>query len=195
MNRAVATREASIGIVRPGDNMMSDKTEKNDPRVYVGTYGKYNSGSIRGQWLNLTDYADREEFLAACADLHKDEHDPEFMFQDHVNIPDGMISESSIEAELWEWLAMNDEDKELLAVYRKHVDQSGTLEQARDGFMGTFESEEDWAEDFLEEGGLLNEVPESLRGYIDYEKYARDASYNGMSFVRHNGKLWVFNPS
>jgi antirestriction protein len=61
--------------------------------------------------------------------------------------------------------------------------------------MGTFESEEDWAEDFLEEGGLLNEVPESLRGYIDYEKYARDASYNGMSFVRHNGKLWVFNPS
>jgi antirestriction protein len=103
-----------------------------------------------------------------------------------------MISESNIENELWDWLAMNDEDKELLAVYRKHVDQAGTIEQARDGFMGTFESKEDWAEDYLRETGLIEEVPESLRNYIDYERYARDAGFNGMSFARHDGKVWVF---
>jgi antirestriction protein len=166
-----------------------------EPSIYVGTYKKYNNGSIKGAWLKPNDYNDKDSFLVACSKLHSDEVDPELMFQDYENIPDGMISESSIEAELWEWLAMNDEDKELLAVYRKHVDQSGTLEQARDTFMGTFDSEEDWAEDYLSEGGLLNEVPESLRGYIDYEKYARDASYNGMSFVRHNGDVWVFSPA
>ncbi|MGC9983128.1 MAG: antirestriction protein ArdA [Polyangia bacterium] len=175
-------------------NIIPEKTDRNDPRVYVGTYGKYNNGSIEGAWLNLADYANKEEFYAACAKLHSGEADPEFMFQDWENIPDGMISESGVEDDLWDWLALDDDDKELLAVYRKHVDQTGTLEQARDAFMGTFESREDWAEDYLSETGLIKEVPESLRGYIDYARYTRDAGFSGISFVRHGGKVWVFNP-
>jgi len=43
------------------------------PRIYVGTYAKYNSGSIAGKWLDLEDYSDKEAFLEACAELHKDE--------------------------------------------------------------------------------------------------------------------------
>jgi antirestriction protein len=167
---------------------------KNESRVYVGTYAKYNNGSIKGAWLTLADYADRDAFNAACAELHKDEHDPEFMFQDHENIPNGMISESSVEDALWAWLALGDGDRELVAVYREHVDASGSIEDAQDSYQGTFDSEEDWAERYLEDTGLLKEVPESLRGYIDYEKYARDAGYNGTSLVRHEGKVWVFNP-
>ena len=170
----------------------SHHQRRRESKVYVGTYGKYNNGSIKGSWLNLADYADREEFLAACADLHKDEHDPEFMFQDHEGIPEGMISESSVEDQLWDWLALDDDDKELVAVYRKHVDQAGTIEQAHDAFMGTFESKEDWAESYLDDTGLIREVPEGLQGYIDYGKYARDAGFNGMSFARHDGKVWVF---
>lgn len=53
--------------------------------VYCGTYGKYAAGSIDGKWLDLSNYADMDEFLEACAELHKDEHDPEFMFQDISN--------------------------------------------------------------------------------------------------------------
>ena len=41
--------------------------------VYVGTYAKYNDGSIFGKWLKLSDYADRKEFYEACAQLHSDE--------------------------------------------------------------------------------------------------------------------------
>jgi antirestriction protein len=58
---------------------MPDKTGKSESRVYVGTYGKYNTGSIKGAWLNLADYADKEAFLTACTELHKDESDPELM--------------------------------------------------------------------------------------------------------------------
>ena len=42
-------------------------------RVYVGTYGKYNAGSLFGEWLDLSDYSDKEEFYDACRELHKDE--------------------------------------------------------------------------------------------------------------------------
>ena len=31
--------------------------------VYVGTYAKYNNGSLSGAWLDLSDYSDKEEFL------------------------------------------------------------------------------------------------------------------------------------
>lgn len=72
-------------------------------RVYVGTYHKYNSGSIAGAWLNIADYKDKSEFLAACRALHKDESDPEFMFQDYEGIPSWFVRESSIDAELWSW--------------------------------------------------------------------------------------------
>lgn len=70
-------------------------------RVYVGTYAKYNSGSLNGKWLTLSDYKDRSEFYAACRELHKDEADPEFMFQDWEGVPSWMIGESHIDAEVW----------------------------------------------------------------------------------------------
>lgn len=63
-------------------------------KLYVGTYAKYNNGSIEGAWLDLSDYSDSEEFLDACAELHKDEEEPEFMFQDFEGFPESLYRES-----------------------------------------------------------------------------------------------------
>ncbi len=70
-------------------------------RVYVGTYGKYNNGSLFGAWLDLSDYADKEEFYETCRELHKDEEDAKYMFQDWEfqdweNVPEGLIGKSWI---------------------------------------------------------------------------------------------------
>ena len=67
-----------------------------EAKVYVGTYGKYNNGSLSGAWLDLSDYSDKEEFYEACRELHKDEEDAEYMFQDWENVPEGLIGESWI---------------------------------------------------------------------------------------------------
>lgn len=70
---------------------MNTSTATNlQPKVYVGTYKKYNESSLKGGWLTLTDYKDYDEFCAACRKLHKDEHDPELMIQDCSNMPDGL---------------------------------------------------------------------------------------------------------
>lgn len=61
-----------------------------NPRVYVGTWNKYNNGSIAGGWINLNDCKDYEEFLASCHKLHKRERDPEYMVQDYEDFPDGL---------------------------------------------------------------------------------------------------------
>lgn len=58
-------------------------------KCYVGTYGKYNAGSIEGKWLDLNDYQTYQEFLNACKSVHKNEYEPEFMIQDWEHLPDG----------------------------------------------------------------------------------------------------------
>lgn len=166
-------------------------TTATTPRLYVGTYAKYNSGSLFGRWLDLEDYADKEDFLKACAELHKDEGDPEFMFQDFEGFPRAMYSESYVSDELFEWLDLDENDRELLEVYQNGVDQSGTIEQAREAYAGTYDSAKAWAEDFLESTGALEKIPENLRYYFDYEAYARDARGDNY-FVEHDGNVWVF---
>lgn len=75
-------------------------------KLYVSTYAKYNRGSLAGAWLDLNNYRNADEFAAACRRLHRDERDPELMFQDVEADPgadwqDGLYSESSIPREYW----------------------------------------------------------------------------------------------
>lgn len=164
-------------------------------RIYVGTYAKYNSGSIQGAWLDLEDYSDKESFLEACKELHKDESDPELMFQDFEGFPKSFYSESSVSDELFAYLELDEDDRKLLDVFTEGVDQNGTIEQAREAFMGNgYDNESDWAAQWLEDTGGLEGVPDHLKNYIDYESYARDARLNGdVVFVRVDGDLWVFS--
>lgn len=62
----------------------------NNPKVYVGTYGKYNNGSIAGGWISLAECESYNDFLSKCKQLHKDERDPEYMIQDTEDFPDGL---------------------------------------------------------------------------------------------------------
>jgi Antirestriction protein len=126
------------------------------PSIYVGTYKKYNEGSIEGAWLNLEDYANKKEFYEAAAELHEDEDDPEFMFQDYEGFPKKYYSESGLDDKLWDWLALDEDDREILELYVDHTgNDDATIDDAKDAFMGTFDSEEDWAIDWIEQTGGL----------------------------------------
>jgi antirestriction protein len=60
-------------------------------------------------------------------------------------------------------------------------------------YQGGHDSLEAWAAQFLEDSGSLAEVPESLRGYIDFEAWARDAELGGDVFtVEVDGVVHVF---
>lgn len=72
-------------------------------RVYVGTWKKYNNGSIYGKWLTLNNYSTYDEFLSACHQVHLNEKDPEFMIQDKEGIPDGL--------DFIDWISKDDFDE------------------------------------------------------------------------------------
>lgn len=161
------------------------------PKVYVGTYAKYNKGSIAGGWLTLSDYLDREEFLMACHELHPDESDPEFMFQDHEGIPDGMHGQAYLADEVFEYAALDEYEMETVWVCCEHVDCSMSISDCLESFQGKYDSPADYAQSYFEDGGM--EIPDHRSGYIDWERMAKDWMYGGdVTYVRRNGYTWVF---
>lgn len=70
-----------------------------DPKIYVGTYAKYNAGDLSGDWLSLRDFETYEDLIEACMELHSDEADPELMIQDCDDMPDGLTVGESITRE------------------------------------------------------------------------------------------------
>lgn len=158
-------------------------------RVYVGTYAKYNSGSTQGAWLDLSDYTDRDDFYVACAELHPDEDDPEFMFQDWEDIPSSLIGESSISPECWELLEAYDEFDEGAVNAYCHLFGEWDKDKFQDCYRGEFSSWEDMVEQLLEDTGELNQIPEHLRNYFDYQAYARDMRLGG-DICEHDGHFF-----
>jgi antirestriction protein len=143
--------------------MNTTNTLSASPRLYVGTYAKYNSGSIKGAWLSLEDYADRAAFLEACAELHADEVDPEIMFQDFEGFP-SWYSESSAPADiLWEWLELDENEREAFGGYADNFGGDASIEDFRDAYRGQWESGAAFAENTAEECG---EVPQNLPAWI-----------------------------
>ena len=73
-----------------------------EARIYVGTYAKYNNGSLQGEWVELSDFYDLDDFMERCAEIHEDEEEPEYMFQAWEEIPDGLIDEGHLEENFFE---------------------------------------------------------------------------------------------
>jgi antirestriction protein len=155
-----------------------------EAQIYVGTYGKYNEGSLFGEWIDITQYADKEDFYEGCKELHKNEYDPEYMFQDFDGIlsemPKKWLSESHISEEVFEFLAHFSEDGSKGEAFLNWVSSAGytgdfqyLLSKFEDAYYGEYDSPKDFAEYLVEDTGVLDKMGE-LSQYFDYEDYARD---------------------
>ena len=161
-------------------------------KLYCGTFGKYNSGSLAGAWVDLSDFADMAEFMEHIRELHKDESDPEYMFQDVDNYTDLHISGEPGLCEIerfLQFLNLPECDREILEGYASihglADDIDAQLETAQDAYCGTYDTMADYAEEITRE---CHEIPDFLDRYIDWDRMARDFSMdhtqaaNGMIF-------------
>ncbi len=153
-------------------------TGNGNPAVYVGTYHKYNCGSIFGAWIDLTKFYDYEEFIDVCRDLHCDEEDPELMAQDYENFPEAFYTEGFISEEQFdkirEFADLSDDDKEMYLAYMEWQNGPDDIESIREICRGKWDSEEEFAQDLVLSCGLLDGVSDMLANYFDYEKFTRD---------------------
>jgi antirestriction protein len=153
-------------------------------QVYIGTYAKYNAGSIAGAWLNLEDYKDKDAFYAACAELHKDEEDAEFMLQDFEGFPEKFYCESGLPEELFDWLALDENERNILEAYIAITgDEKSTIGEAMEDYMGAYSSDVDFTQELLEScGDIPKDLPNCI--VIDWEATARQMMWD---YSEHEG--------
>ncbi|MFP3597930.1 antirestriction protein ArdA [Chryseobacterium sp. SIMBA_029] len=153
--------------------------------IYVGTYAKYNNGSLYGKWFNLAEYSDYDELLEAMKELHQDEHDPEFMMQDYENCSFfeklGLIRESYISKDIYEIAEQINDSSYDVEVFDAYVDCVGKMDFSSvydsviNYYIGEYSDDETFAQYMLEEN-----IPDSLPNYIyiDWEATARNLMYD-----------------
>ena len=151
----------------------------NEARIYVGTYAKYNNGSLQGEWVELADFYDLDGFMERCAEILEDEEEPEYMFQAWEEIPDGLIDESHLEENFFELRdeldRLNDTEKEAFWVWadgnNAHLTQDAysLVKSFQSDYIGNYASKEDFAEELAK---MENELSDFALSYFDFSKYA-----------------------
>ena len=148
--------------------------------VYVGTYNKYNCGILDGAWVDLESFNDEDELMEFLYRLHADEAEPEFMMQDYMNFPRRFYSESMNEndfAELYEWLNLDEEEREMCAEYWEEIDKSASVERIKDSLVYSGNSN-DYFDELAEEELSMYNVPDFLKYCFDYEKWREMCAYD-----------------
>lgn len=166
---------------------------RNTPRIYVACLAAYNEGRLHGAWIDADQDAEgMETDIQAMMDASPTKGE-EWAIHDSENMPrleEGEDLETI--AKIAEMMAEHGEIFSALVDLHSTVDEAVTA--IEDCYEGEWASIEDWAESWLEDTGSLQNVPENLRYYIDFEKWARDAEMGGDIYtLKVNGSVHVFN--
>lgn len=178
------------------------------PKAWVGCLGCYNSGALVGEWLEGESCGDIVAAGLARVETHGDYTAPrcvkcggdEFWVFDHEGYGDllgGECSPSEAQAVAVAIATIEGEglDIEAVSAYASnhHYDVAAFDEwraDFEDSYRGEYDSVEDYARQFIEDTGLLQDVSEYIARYFDFESYARDLQLSGDIWTSGRHIFW-----
>jgi antirestriction protein len=161
------------------------KMKKQNPKIYVACLAAYNAGKLHGKWIDAAQDADSlhdevEELLKASPEPFAEEtaiHD----YEDFGGI---RLSEYEALSEVSRLALLITEHGEAFAAYAAYVGtESATEESFLEAYRGHWDSELGYAQELFDEL-YAHEIPDHIRGYIDYEAFCRDVFLDGYFSVR-----------
>ena len=178
--KANVTKETALEPLTKEELNLHTGIKDNNASVYVGTYHKYNCGSLDGAWVDLESFHNVRELMKFLYRLHADEAEPEFMVQDYMNFPRRFYSESMNEhdfAELYDWIHLDTEEREMCAEYWKEIDESASVDEISDRLVYSGDSNE-YFDELADEALSDYNVPNFLQFCFDYEKWREMCKYD-----------------
>ena len=168
------------------------------PRIYVACLASYNAGKLHGRWIECDQAVDdirtqiKEMLLQSPEPLAE-----EWAIHDYENFDGIHLHEYECLDDIAAFSEFREKWGELLSHVVNHCGGLGQLDEAvkkiDEDYAGEAKHLVDWTEEHLTDTGQLEKVPENLRCYIDFEKYARDLELSGDVFtVESDGKVHVF---
>ena len=159
-----------------------------NPAVYCSTYSKYNDGCIDGAWLDLASFDNYDEFIEVCRLLHRDEEDPELMFQDYENFPLDWYSESCMDEETFDKIKKYAEmDESRQEAFDDYMDtrSDDDFDKFEEAYCGEWDSEEDFAQQLVDDCYNIDNMMGNLSSYFDYKAFARDLFMTDYTMGEH----------
>jgi antirestriction protein len=161
----------------------------------------YNAGRLHGVWLKATDIQEVRAGVDAMLKASPGGRAEEYAVHDFEGFSRYLPSEL-VNLELVCAIGASIvEHGTVFTAYREHLGFPTETESVAnlmagftESYRGAYKSLEDWAEQYLEDAGLLHQVPESLRRYLDLESWADDTERNGDIFaVEFEDSVHVFD--
>jgi antirestriction protein len=163
----------------------TSRTATDSPRIYVACLASYNSGVLHGAWIAAGQ--DPDDIHADIQTMLAQSREPiaeEWAIHDFEGFHGLRLAEYESIEKVSDIANLIAEHGQLGADLISHCDSSDAArESLDDNYQGSFDSPAAWAEQLLEDSGDLAQIPERLRGYFDFESYARDAELSGDIFV------------
>lgn len=160
--------------------------------IFITNLGKYNEGELVGEWVKLPVSEEELESVFERIGINE-EYEEHFITDYETDITGLKVGEyDNIEDlnELAETLEDLDEyEREIVeAMISEGYDLEEALEK-KDDCMVYHDCNDmtDVAEQYAEETGLLDNIPENLRYYFDFEAYGRDMGIEGTFVFTNNG--------
>lgn len=165
-------------------------------KIFITNLGKYNEGELIGEWLDLPATEDEIDELYERIGIGE-EYEEVFItdFESDLNIKVGEYDNIEALNEMADEIASLDEWEletlEALLTYFDDVEEA--LENIEDVTIWSgCDNMEEVAEQYAEETGLLDSIPENLRHYFDFDAFGRDLEIEG-TYIFYNGDCYQVN--
>ena len=162
-------------------------------KIFLTNLGIYNEGSLVGEWLELP--ATQEEIDTCLNNIGIGEEYEEYFITDFESDIDGLhIGEyESLEELNTITEALQDVDTEIIEALLYHGYSLEDIESKVNDCIIYYDCNdmEDVAIEYIEECGLLNDVPEHLQSYFDYEAYGRDMDLEGRFYFANGNCIQI----
>lgn len=160
--------------------------------IFITNLGKYNEGELIGKWVELPIDDDALEDVLKEIGINE-EYEEYFITDSETNIAGLEIGEyDSIENlnDIAEQITdLDDYDIEIIDAYLYEGYDFEYAVEHKDDAIVWYDCNDmtDIAYQYIEETGLLHDVPESLQNYFDYESFGRDMGFEGTFVFNNNG--------
>ena len=150
---------------------------------YITNLGKYNEGELIGKWITFP--IDDDDLEKVLEEIGINERYEEYFFTDYENNIFNFgeysnISEINDIAERFDKLCEDNEEEIVVAL----CDYYNDIDDVENSIDNTYiywdvNDMEDVAREYVEETGYLQNIPDNIAQYFDYESFGRDMSFDG----------------
>ena len=165
--------------------------------IYVASLSDYNAGILHGTWIDFAQLTGLDDLRAAIAAMlatsptakaEPGQPAEEWAIHDYEGWCGFSLSEYCGLASLWQAYEVLsalcddfDGDAAAIEAYAGYMgltdihDVDDAFQAGfEDAYVGCFESEREFAEELIDDTGMLADAPDFLLNYFDYEAFARD---------------------